>query len=101
MKAKLSHRKMKPHSVKRRPIRSAETETSACVNSLTGNVDVLRGAGAIADFLNEFIHPPISRMGVYKMVASGALPAGHLGAQIIGSKKRILAHLKGLLGGDA
>src|SRR5438552_1359641 len=60
-------------------------------------MDVLRGAGAIADFLNEFVHPPLSRMAVYKLVSSGALPAGHLGAQVIGSKKRILAHLEHLL----
>jgi hypothetical protein len=77
---------VKPHP----PVKTQENGSDAA--------DVLWGAEAIAEFLNGFVHPPISRMAVYKLISTGALPAGHLGARVIGSKRRIRARLERLLG---
>ncbi len=49
--------------------------------------DLLHGCGAIAAFLG------VSRRRAYDLLERGKLPAGHLGAIWIGSKRRLREHL--------
>jgi hypothetical protein len=61
--------------------------------------DVLLGASAITEFVNELTTTKVSRSQVYHWIESGHLPAGRLGTKVIGSKKRIRDHFERLTGG--
>jgi predicted DNA-binding transcriptional regulator AlpA len=63
------------------------------------NKDLLWGAAAIADFINELSVTPMSRSKIYHLIENGNLPAGRLGARLVGSKKRIREHLERITGG--
>jgi predicted DNA-binding transcriptional regulator AlpA len=64
------------------------------------NKDLLHGAAAIADFINEISDTPMSRSKVYRLIESKEIPAGRLGPRLlVGSKKRIRERLERLTGG--
>ena len=58
--------------------------------------DLLLGGAAIADYVNEFIGAgaKIDRKEAYRLIDAGVLPAGHLGAKVIGSKAEIASALR-------
>jgi excisionase family DNA binding protein len=68
------------------------------VNSAAEN-DLLLGASAITEFVNELTTTNVSRSQVYHWIESGHLPAGRLGRKVLGSKKRIREHFERLTGG--
>jgi hypothetical protein len=61
--------------------------------------DVLLGASAITEFVNELTTLKVSRSQIYHWIESGNLPAGRLGTKLIGSKKRIREHFEHVTGG--
>ena len=61
--------------------------------------DVLLGASAITEFVNELTTTKVSRSQVYHWIESGNLPAGRLGTKVIGSKKRIREHFERITAG--
>jgi hypothetical protein len=63
------------------------------------NNDLLWGAAAITTFINELSAAPMSRSKVYHLIENGDLPAGRLGARIIGSKRMIREHFKKITAG--
>jgi hypothetical protein len=73
--------------------------SSICSTKELETRDLLWGAAAIADFINELSATPTSRSKVYHMIESGDLPAGRIGARLVGSKKRIRAHFEQITGG--
>jgi hypothetical protein len=68
------------------------------VKSVVDN-DLLLGASAITEFVNELTTTRVSRSQVYHWIESGNLPAGRLGTKVIGSKKRIREHFERITAG--
>jgi hypothetical protein len=64
--------------------------------------DLLLGAAAITEFINELLAPSkVSRHAVYRWIEAKHLPVGHLGSQVLGSRRLIREHLERLAGGGA
>ena len=62
--------------------------------------DLLHGATAITEFLNEISAVPINRSKVYRLIEAEDLPVGRLGVRLlVGSKKRISEYFERLTRG--
>jgi hypothetical protein len=58
------------------------------------NKDLLWGAAAVADFLNEISATRVSRSQIYHWLDAGLLPAGKFGGKIVASKRAIQARFQ-------
>jgi hypothetical protein len=62
--------------------------------------DLLLGAAAIADYINELLAPAkVGRPVIYRWIKAKHLPVGRLGFQVLGSRRLIRAHLERIAGG--
>jgi hypothetical protein len=61
--------------------------------------DLLFGAAAITDFVNQLSSSRINRRQIYHWLEAGHLPSGKLGTKVVGSKSVIRAHFARLTGG--
>jgi hypothetical protein len=80
---------------------AAITTPAATVHSdgVVDDSDLLFGASAITDFVNQLSSSRINRRQIYHWLEAGHLPSGRLGAKVVGSKSVIRAHFARLTGG--
>jgi len=62
--------------------------------------DLLLGADAITRYINELLAPAkVSKHAIYRWIEAKHLPVGHLGSQVLGSRRLIREHLERIAGG--